>query len=590
MPVSVVIPAYRAGDTIGATVAAARTLLGVAEVIVVDDGSGDDTGAAARVAGADPVIVLPRNVGKGGALAAGVAAARYETLLFLDSDLGDSAARAAPLLDAVAGRYAVSIAVLPKRGRTGGFGLAKGLAGATIRLLTGLRMEAPLSGQRALPADLIRRTGLAPRFAVETALTVEAAHLGVPIIEVPVDLDHHHTGRTVSGFRHRFGQFRDILRYALPVLYGIGWPGLSRGRTIGRLLLWLAGFAALVGLGVRAPLAWVGPGVMLVTTDPPDLRAGRDPAFILSTWHMPPAAVTVALLCLTALVLWPVSLWLGAVVLGSRKVNYLGRSLPGAAGLLIPLVALPSAWLGASWHPFHSPMVIVVAVFGGVGLLDDLYGHLGKARGLRGHLRALLRGRVTTGAVKAIGGLLAGLGAAYLLDRDLPHAVSLTLLDGLVIALTANLANSLDLRPGRALKAFALLAAAASLRAAVAFAFAQTLPDDDLFSAAERATLALPLLLPVLAAALVLAPSDLAGRTMLGDVGANTLGGVAGLGLVLVLPPAGRIVALVALLALHLYCERASLTDLFARNRVLRWLDRLGTEGRPPVPVQEPVP
>jgi UDP-GlcNAc:undecaprenyl-phosphate GlcNAc-1-phosphate transferase len=77
---------------------------------------------------------------------------------------------------------------------------------------------------------------------------------------------------------------------------------------------------------------------------------------------------------------------------------------------------------------------------------------------------------------------------------------------------------------------------------------------------------------------------------MMGDVGANVLGGVAGLGLVLVLSPGGRIAALVALLALHLYCERASLTDLFARNRVLRWLDRLGTEGRPPVPAEEPVP
>jgi UDP-N-acetylmuramyl pentapeptide phosphotransferase/UDP-N-acetylglucosamine-1-phosphate transferase len=590
MPVSVVIPAYRADDTIGATVAAARALLGVAEVIVVDDGSGDDTGAAARAAGADLVIVLPRNVGKGGALAAGVAAARHETLLFLDADLGDSAARAAPLLDAVAGRHAMSIAVLPKRERTGGFGLAKGLAAAIIRLFTGLRVEAPLSGQRAFPADLIRRTGLAPRFAVETALTVEAAHLGVPIVEVPVDLDHHHTGRTVSGFRHRFGQFRDILRYALPVLYGIGWPGLSRGRTIGRLLLWLAGFAALLAFAHHFPLAWVGPWFMLVTTEPPDLHAGSDPAFLLSTWHVPPAAVILVLLSVAALLLWPLSLCLGAVVLGSRKVNYLGRRLPGAAGLLIPLVALLSAWLGPSWHPFHWPMAIVVAVFGSVGLPDDLYGHLARARGLRGHLRALLHGRLTTGAVKAIGGLAAGLGAAYLLDRDLPHAVSLSLLDGLVIALTANLINLLDLRPGRALKAFALLAAAASVRAAVAFAFAQTLPDDDLFSAAERAALALPILLPVLAAALVLAPSDLAGRVMMGDVGANVLGGVAGLGLVLVLSPGGRIAALVALLALHLYCERASLTDLFARNRVLRWLDRLGTEGRPPLPAKEPVP
>lgn len=558
MPTSVVIPAYRAGDTIAATVAAARTLASVAEVIVVDDGSGDDTGAAARAAGADGVIVLPRNVGKGGALAAGVAAARHETLLFLDADLGDSAARAAPLLDAIAGRYAMSIAVLPKRERTGGLGLAKGVAAATIRLLTGLRMEAPLSGQRALPTDLVRRTGLAPRFAVETALTVEAAHLGVPIIEVPVDLDHHHTGRTVSGFRHRFRQFRDILRYAIPVLYGTGWPGLSRGRTIGRLLLWLAGFAVLIGLGVTRASAWSG-----LMWAPHATSRGLA------------APLAIALVSVSAMVLWPASLWLGAVTLGVRKRNYLGRRLPGAAGLLVPLVALPALWLLPALGALRATPLVVIAAFAAVGLLDDLYGHRAMARGLGGHLRALRRGRLTTGAVKAIGGLIAGLIAGWLLRLPEEPWWSVVVA-GLVIAATANLLNLLDLRPGRALKGFGLLAVPLMLRPLIEHRWGS---DGG----------ALLLLGPLLAAALVLAPSDLSGRVMLGDVGANTLGGVAGLSLVLALTPVGRAIALALLLAIHLYCERASLSDLIARNRLLRWLDRLGTEGRPPMPVKEPV-
>ncbi len=567
MPISVVIPAYRAGDAIAATVAAARTITGVAEVIVVDDGSGDDTAAAAR--GADQVIVLPRNLGKGGALAAGVAAARHQTLLLLDSDLGDSAARAAPLLEAVAGRYAMSIAVLPKRERTGGFGLAKGLAAATIRLLTGLRMEAPLSGQRALPADLVRRTGLAPRFAVETALTVEAAHLGVPIVEVPVDLDHHHTGRTVSGFRHRFGQFRDIFRYALPVLYGIGWPGLSRRRTIARLLFWLAGFAALLAFAHHFPLAWAGP----LTVRP--AAGGDGAAAVLSALHLPPAIITMMLVFAAALVLWLPGLWVSAVLLGIRKANYLGRRLPGAAGLLFPLIALPCVWL-SPWLPgpqLRAAAAVVTIVFGGVGLLDDLYGHLAEARGLGGHLRALLRGRLTSGAVKAIGGLAAGLIAGWLL-RFGEGPWWPALVTGLVIALTANLLNLLDLRPGRALKGFGLLILPLLLRPLLAHRWG--------FDGG-----ALLLLGPLLAAALVSAPSDLAGRTMMGDVGANTLGGVAGLALVLNLTPWGRVAALAALIAVHLYCERASLTELFARNRVLRFLDQLGVTHRPPLPPEE---
>jgi UDP-N-acetylmuramyl pentapeptide phosphotransferase/UDP-N-acetylglucosamine-1-phosphate transferase len=270
--------------------------------------------------------------------------------------------------------------------------------------------------------------------------------------------------------------------------------------------------------------------------------------------------------------------------LGSRKANYLGRSLPGAAGLLIPLLALAFASLGEPSLDFHWPMVVVAAVFGGVGLLDDLYGHLGKARGLRGHLLALLRGRFTTGALKAIGGLAGGLAAAYLMNRRGLHVLPFTLLDGLVIALTANLLNLLDLRPGRALKAFALLAVAACLRAALAFPPLDATLEHDAVLPLNRVVQALPVLAPALAAALVLAPADLAGRVMLGDVGANTLGGLAGLALIMVLPPIGRVVALLLLLALHLYCERASLTTLLARHRLLSFLDHLATRHLPPLP------
>ena len=197
-----------------------------------------------------------------------------------------------------------------------------------------------------------------------------------------------------------------------------------------------------------------------------------------------------------------------------------------------------------------------------MGLLDDLYGHLGKARGLRGHLRALLHGRVTSGAVKAIGGLVAASAAACLLHHD---GTLLAPLDALVIALTANLLNLLDLRPGRSLKGFFLLAVPLLL----------------------WQPFLLPVLGPALAAGLVLAPADLAGRVMLGDVGANTLGGLAGLALVLALPPAGRLAVLILLTAIHLYCERASLSDLIARLRLLRWFDELGTRHSPPLPVRE---
>jgi hypothetical protein len=529
MSVSVIVPAYQAADRVAATVAGARQVAGVAEVIVVDDGSRDGTAEAARVAGADQVIVLPHNRGKGHALRAGVAAAAGDTLLFLDSDLGETAARAGVLLDAIAGRQAMSIAVLPSHGHGGGFGLAKGLAAAVIRLFTGLRVSAPLSGQRAIPAAVVRRIGLAPRWAVEVALTCEAAHLGIPIIEVPVDFEHRHTGRDVAGFGHRFRQFADVLRYALLAGYGLGWPALTRQEAVMRLLCWSAGFALSMNLWVPLRL----PGLVLLT-----ITAG------------------------VSLVLWLPFLWVSAVVLGSRKTNYLGRLLPGAAGLIVPVTVLLAVWLNRDFLPFAAPLAAVAVGFGSVGLLDDLYGHLGRARGLRGHLRALRRGQFTTGAVKALGGLATALLAASLLpsDRSRPD---LLILDALVIALTANLLNLLDLRPGRALKGFLALA---------------------LLALVLRPSL-LALLGPALAATLVLAPSDLSGRAMLGDVGANTLGGVAGLMLAMALTPTplGRLIAVLLLLAIHVYCERASLTDLIARHRVLRSLDQLGTQHLPPL-------
>jgi len=568
VPVSVIIPAFHATDSIAATVAAARRIAGVNEVIVVDDGSRDGTEKAARDAGADRVVSLPRNQGKGRALQAGVAEASGETLLFLDADLGGSAARAGTLLDTIAGRQAMSIAVLPRHERAGGFGLARGLAAAVIRLFTGLRVSAPLSGQRALPAAVVRRIGIAPRWAVEVALTVEAAHLGLPIVEQEVDLEHCHTGRDVAGFRHRFRQFADVLRYALLVGYGLGWPALTRRQVATRLIVWLAGFTALIGLEVRSPLG----GVMPVAVQQLWGRGISDETLLLWNARVFGSGLVLGLLCLAAVLLWLPSLWLGTVALGARKTNYLGRSLPGAAGLLLPLIALPAACLGQSFLPLYAPMGVVVGGLAAVGLLDDLFGHLGKARGLRGHLRSLLRGRVTTGAIKAIGGLSAGLIAAYLLDRHQHWALLLAILDGLVIALTANLLNLLDLRPGRALKGFLFL---------ISPVLVAILTRPDLWS------YVLPLLGPALAAALVLAPADLSGRVMLGDVGANTLGGLAGLALVVFLPPVGRVVALSALIAIHLYCERASLTDLIARYRLLRFLDQLGTRHLPPLEAGE---
>jgi hypothetical protein len=525
MSVSAIIPALNAEDTIAATIRAVRSLPQVAEVIVVDDGSSDDTREVAAAAGADRVVHLPTNRGKGAALSAGVHVAEHRRLLFLDADLGTTASRAGALLGVAPSPNEMSIAVLPSRPGGGGFGLATRLARFTVRLLSGLQPIAPMSGQRAVSRDLVRHIGLAPRFGVEVALTVEASLAGAAIHEIPLPLEHARTDRSFRGFLHRGRQFLDILRYLLLTAYGIGWPALPARATAVRALVSLVALAGVIAFTHALSSA---------------------------------ASASVAAAAAMAIALWLPCLWCTSVLLGLRRANFLGRSLPCAAGAILPLVGIPVLFYTPLEPTHRVAALIAFAAFAALGLADDLFG--GDAeRGVRGHLRALLRGRPTTGALKALGGLAAGAAVGYVVESGSP---TLVILDGLLIALSANFINLLDLRPGRGLKGFSLLCLLAALVSGNG----------------------LSLTGPLLAAAIVCAPSDFSARTMMGDVGSNVLGGVAGLALALALSPPDRIAAVLLLLAIHLICERHSLTEVISRRRVLAWLDRLGTAHLTPLP------
>ncbi|MGH9288831.1 MAG: glycosyltransferase [Acidimicrobiales bacterium] len=112
---SVVVPAYREADRIGETVRRLRAALadirgpGGSEVIVVDDGSSDATADAALAAGADQVVVQPRNRGKGAAVRAGVMAARGRTITFTDADLAYPPGQLRRFLTAVEDGWDVAI-------------------------------------------------------------------------------------------------------------------------------------------------------------------------------------------------------------------------------------------------------------------------------------------------------------------------------------------------------------------------------------------------------------------------------------------------------------------------------------------------
>ena len=214
-----VVAARNEADRIGATVAALRGAIPGVEVFVADDASSDGTRDAALVAGAT-VIGRNRPHGKGGNMSAACTAALDglpgdATVLLCDGDLAATAGRLTPLIDAVErGEYDLAVAAFERK-VGGGLGLAKGYAQRTSHRLTGFEASAPISGQRAMSASVLRDVlPFAPRYGMEIGMTVDAIRAGHTVGEVELDLAHRATGKSLSGFLHRGRQLRDFVAVA----------------------------------------------------------------------------------------------------------------------------------------------------------------------------------------------------------------------------------------------------------------------------------------------------------------------------------------------------------------------------------------
>ena len=241
-----------------------------------------------------------------------------------------------------------------------------------------------------------------------------------------------------------------------------------------------------------------------------------------------------------------------------RRPNFQGRRIPIIAGLAFVLGGeffYACEWSLQGIHTSLAAVYFLVTLgFGGLGLLDDLKGDR-EVGGYRGHLGALARGRLTTGAAKAIGGGLLSLAAGSLIVAPRPFGYAL--LAGLVIALSANTLNLLDLRPGRCL--FGFFVGTATVGAVL---FSQhTLGTGYLLWAA-------------VAFALILYPLDAGGAAMLGDTGANTFGAVLGVAGAVYFSPLWQGVLVLCLLGFQFWCERYSLSRVIESSPFLRGFDR----------------
>lgn len=230
----VVVTARDEAATVGSTLAALRDAFPDARLVLADDGSRDATAEIAAGHGAAVVGAgAPRGKGQ-----AATDAARHVLgdsagggpdgiVLFCDADLGASAGRLVALVEAVegdgdGGPAPLAIAAFAVRAG-GGFGAAVGFAGWSVRRRTGLVLQAPLSGQRALGADVLPALlPFASGFGMEVGMTIDAVRAGCRVVEVPLALEHRVTGRTAAGFAHRGRQLADVAR-AFAARRG-GWP------------------------------------------------------------------------------------------------------------------------------------------------------------------------------------------------------------------------------------------------------------------------------------------------------------------------------------------------------------------------------
>ncbi|MEA3057168.1 MAG: hypothetical protein QOD30_2600 [Actinomycetota bacterium] len=239
------------------------------------------------------------------------------------------------------------------------------------------------------------------------------------------------------------------------------------------------------------------------------------------------------------------------------RENVRGAQVPTAGGITIIVAILVVEAVRALWGDAAGPAriltVLVVAVFGGLGLLDDVLGSGADGRGFKGHARALLDGRLTTGGVKLVCGFAVALIGCSLADDG---RVLQLLADAALVALCANLGNLFDRAPGRTLKVGAI--------AFVALCIAVGLEPR---LGGVGATIG---------AGAALAIADLRERVMLGDTGANALGAALGFGVVLTTSTSARLAVLVAVLALNLASEVVSFSRVIDRVAPLRGIDRLG--------------
>lgn len=212
-----VVPVYNEADLIVSTVENLKKVKYIDEIVVVNDGSKDNTLDVANSLNVS-VIDLGINCGKGYAMKKAIDTLEYDYIAFVDGDLGETSIQVESLiLPIINGEADVSIAKFPRRSDVthtkGGIGAVKALAKKGVYFFTKKEIDTSLSGQRVYKKEVIDKIDYIPaRYGIEVAMTIQTINNGFSIIEVPVTMKHRYSQRNLKGFIHRGKQFKDILK------------------------------------------------------------------------------------------------------------------------------------------------------------------------------------------------------------------------------------------------------------------------------------------------------------------------------------------------------------------------------------------
>ena len=238
------------------------------------------------------------------------------------------------------------------------------------------------------------------------------------------------------------------------------------------------------------------------------------------------------------------------------RPNYKKDMIPVSMGLVfLPMIVINGIILAIFTTEYKNLLYLFMYIFGLiamclVGILDDIIGNR-DVSGLKGHFKSLFKGKLTTGGFKALFGGFVGILISVAISKNIIDIG----INTLIIALSTNLMNLLDLRPGRAIKVYLFLAI-------LIFLTIVGYPKG--------------LLLLIVPSVLVYFAHDLKAKAMMGDTGSNVLGISIGILVAMGYGLGVRVGWLVFLIFIHLLTEKYSLTKIIEQNKFLNFIDKLG--------------